>query len=52
MQTTAASVLRARLGGLLLDHFSIAAAFLGGAALLVLAAAVAGRGMRLQPRTA
>jgi predicted MFS family arabinose efflux permease len=46
-----AIMLGAALGGWLLDHFSITAAFLGGAALLVLAALAAGRGTRLQPLT-
>lgn len=47
-----AIMLGAALGGWLLDRFSITAAFLGGAALLVLAALAAGRGPRLQPRAA
>ena len=47
-----AIMLGAALGGWLLDHFSITAAFVGGAALLVLAALAAGRGTRLQPGTA
>lgn len=46
-----AIMLGAAVGGWLLDHFSITAAFLGGAALLVLAALAAGRGTRLQPLT-
>lgn len=41
----------AGLGGLLLDHFSVAATFLGGAALLVLASAVGGPS-RLRARPA
>jgi len=38
----------AELGGTLLDHYSIGAAFTGGAALLVLSAIVTGSGKRLQ----
>jgi predicted MFS family arabinose efflux permease len=45
-----AIMLGATLGGWLLDQFSISAAFLGGAALLVLATLAIGRGSRLQPR--
>jgi predicted MFS family arabinose efflux permease len=45
-----AIMLGAALGGWLLDRFSITAAFLGGAALLLLAALATGRGTRLQPR--
>jgi predicted MFS family arabinose efflux permease len=44
-----AIMLGATLGGWLLDQFSISAAFLGGAALLVLATLAIGRGTRLQP---
>jgi len=45
-----AIMLGAGFGGLLLDHFSIAATFAGGAALLVLASAAAGQGrMRAMP---
>jgi len=40
----------AALGGLLLDHFSIAVTFIGSAALLVLASLAVGGGRRLQPR--
>lgn len=40
----------AELGGTLLDHFSIDAAFIGGAVLLLLSAIVIGSGRRLQPR--
>jgi predicted MFS family arabinose efflux permease len=40
----------AELGGTLLDHYSIGATFIGGAALLVLSAIVIGSGRRLQPR--
>lgn len=40
----------AELGGTLLDHFSINAAFIGGAVLLGLSAVVIGSGRRLQPR--
>ncbi|WP_205960371.1 MFS transporter [Ramlibacter henchirensis] len=47
-----AIMLGAALGGWLLDHFSITATFLGGAALLALAALAVGRGTRLQPRAA
>jgi predicted MFS family arabinose efflux permease len=45
-----AIMLGAAFGGLLLDHFSVGATFLGGAALLVLASVVVGRGrMRAVP---
>jgi predicted MFS family arabinose efflux permease len=40
----------AELGGTLLDHVSITATFIGGAALLVLSSVVIGSGKRLQPR--
>ncbi|MFM0492982.1 MFS transporter [Paraburkholderia caledonica] len=40
----------AELGGTLLDHYSIAAAFIGGSVLLVLSAVVVGTGRRLEPR--
>jgi predicted MFS family arabinose efflux permease len=43
-----AIMLGAAFGGLLLDHFSIAATFSGGAALLFLAALTVGRGERLR----
>jgi predicted MFS family arabinose efflux permease len=46
-----AIMLGASFGGLLLDHFSIAATFVGGAALLVLAS-LAVRGGQLRPRVA
>ncbi|MFM0554670.1 MFS transporter [Paraburkholderia sediminicola] len=39
----------AELGGTLLDHYSIGATFIGGAALLILSAIVIGSGRRLQP---
>jgi predicted MFS family arabinose efflux permease len=39
----------AELGGILLDHYSIGATFLSGAALLVLSAIVVGSGKRLRP---
>lgn len=42
-------MLGATFGGLLLDHISIAATFVGGAALLVLASLVVGSGDRLWP---
>ena len=38
----------AALGGLLLDHFSIAATLIGGAGLLVLAALTVGNGNRIK----
>jgi predicted MFS family arabinose efflux permease len=45
-----AIMLGAAFGGLLLDHFSVAATFLGGAALLVLASVAVGQGrMRAVP---
>jgi len=47
-----AIMLGAGFGGLLLDHFSVAATFLGGAALLMLASVAVGSGRRLQPQTA
>ena len=40
----------AELGGTLLDHYSIGATFIGGAALLILSAIVIGNGGRLRPR--
>lgn len=43
-------MLGAALGGLLLDHVSIAATLVGGALLLVVASLVVGNGKRLQPR--
>jgi predicted MFS family arabinose efflux permease len=43
-----AIMLGAAFGGLLLDHFSVAATFLGGAALLVLASAAVAQG-RMRP---
>ncbi|HVC91324.1 MAG TPA: MFS transporter [Acidobacteriaceae bacterium] len=36
-------------GGLLLDHISVAATFIGGSILLILASLVLGRGPRIQP---
>ena len=42
-----AIMIGAELGGTLLDHYSIGATFLGGAALLVLSAIVVGNGKRL-----
>ena len=42
----------ASFGGMLLDHWSVIAPFLGGTALLVLAALVVGNGSRLQARAA
>jgi predicted MFS family arabinose efflux permease len=44
-----AIMLGAAFGGLLLDHFSIAATFMGGAVLLILGALVVGSGSRLRP---
>lgn len=46
-----AILLGGALGGLLLDHVSIQATFLGGATLLLLAAVLVGRGHRLMPAT-
>ena len=40
----------AELGGTLLDHYSIAVAFIGGSVLLVLSAVVVGTGRRLESR--
>jgi predicted MFS family arabinose efflux permease len=40
-------MLGASFGGLLLDHISIVATFIGGAALLILGSAVVGSGQRL-----
>jgi predicted MFS family arabinose efflux permease len=42
----------AALGGVLLDHFSIATTFIGGAALLLLASLAVGSGRRLHPQPA
>ena len=42
-------LLGAALGGLLLDHLSIVATYLGGATLLVLAVLTVGNGKRIQP---
>ena len=47
-----AIMLGAAFGGALLDHFSIAATFTGGAALLVLGSLVVGSGNRLRARPA
>jgi predicted MFS family arabinose efflux permease len=47
-----AIMLGAAFGGLLLDHFSIAATFAGGTALLVLASLAIGSGRRLRPEVA
>lgn len=44
-----AIMLGAGLGGLLLDHLSLSATWLGGAVVLLLAALVVGSGRRLQP---
>mgnify|MGYP006145770791 CR=1 FL=1 len=44
-----AIMLGAGLGGLLLDHLSLSATWLGGAVMLLLAALVVGSGRRLQP---
>jgi predicted MFS family arabinose efflux permease len=46
-----AIMLGAAFGGFLLDHVSITATFIGGAALLLAASAVVGTGRRLQPNT-
>jgi predicted MFS family arabinose efflux permease len=43
-------MLGAALGGLLLDHVSIAATLIGGALLLVVASLIVGNGKRLKPR--
>jgi predicted MFS family arabinose efflux permease len=43
-----AIMLGAALGGMLLDHFSVAATFIGGTALLLLASLAVGGGQRLQ----
>jgi predicted MFS family arabinose efflux permease len=40
----------AAMGGMLLDHFSIAATFIGGTALLLLGSVAVGSGRRLQPQ--
>jgi predicted MFS family arabinose efflux permease len=42
----------AAFGGLLLDHYSVVATFLGGTVLLLLAALMAGKGRGLQPKHA
>ena len=47
-----AIMLGASLGGVLLDHFSVAATFVGGSALLLLASITVGSGHRLRPRPA
>jgi predicted MFS family arabinose efflux permease len=46
-----AIMLGAALGGVLLDHFSVVATFVGGTALLLLASLAVGSGRRLHPRT-
>jgi len=45
-------MLGAALGGLLLDHISVAATFLGGTVLLALASLAVGDGKRLRSRNA
>jgi len=45
-----AIMISAEIGGMLLDHFSVATTFVGGAALLVLASLVVGGGGRISPR--
>jgi predicted MFS family arabinose efflux permease len=47
-----AIMLGAGFGGMLLDHFSVAAPFLGGTALLLLASFAVGSGRRLRPHAA
>jgi predicted MFS family arabinose efflux permease len=47
-----AIMLGAALGGLLLDHFSVVATFVGGSALLLLASLTVGSGRRLRPQPA
>jgi predicted MFS family arabinose efflux permease len=47
-----AIMLGAAFGGLLLDHYSIAATFIGGTALLVLGSLSVGSGQRLRPQAA
>jgi predicted MFS family arabinose efflux permease len=42
----------ASLGGVLLDHFSMAVTFVAGSALLLLASATVGSGHRLRPQPA
>lgn len=44
-----AIMLGGALGGVLLDHVSIAATFIGASVLLLAASLVAGNGARLQP---
>src|SRR5205085_7622545 len=46
-----AIMLGAALGGFLLDHWSVTATFIGGAALLFAAAIIVGTGRRLRPDT-
>jgi predicted MFS family arabinose efflux permease len=46
-----AIMLGAALGGVLLDHFSVVATFVGGTSLLLLASLAVGSGRRLHPRT-
>lgn len=45
-------MLGASLGGVLLDHFSVVATFVGGSALLLLASITVGSGHRLRPQPA
>jgi predicted MFS family arabinose efflux permease len=47
-----AIMLGASLGGVLLDHFSVVATFVGGSALLLLASIIVGSGRRLRPQPA
>jgi predicted MFS family arabinose efflux permease len=47
-----AIMLGASLGGVLLDHFSVVATFVGGSALLLLASLAVGNGHRLHPQPA
>jgi predicted MFS family arabinose efflux permease len=47
-----AIMLGALLGGVLLDHFSVVATFVGGSALLLLASLAVGNGHRLRPQPA
>jgi predicted MFS family arabinose efflux permease len=47
-----AIMLGASLGGVLLDHFSVVATFVGGSALLLLASITVGSGHRLRPQPA
>ncbi|MBB5422579.1 putative MFS family arabinose efflux permease [Paraburkholderia youngii] len=44
-------MLGAELGGALIDHFSIGAAFIGGVALMLFSAIIIGSGKRIQPDT-